>query len=220
MIGRFGTKVERSWDPTFGLNTKRGMDNNEFEQYVLNSILPLYPHTCDRPGKRLLLKCNSGPRRLQIKLLAKLHFLGIYLYPCMPNTTAVTQETYRTYGKFKGQYQHNLELLFDELVRQDKSVSVPQYKHGLLVFGRVDDVTGLVLESLFELGFSREQCLNMTPPLLKEWTTENEEELTRISNREIDMTETYLGRYAALQKRRRGVRLQLSLILLTRNGIL
>ncbi len=33
------------------------------------------------------------------------------------------------------------------------------------------------------------------------WTTEDKEELQRIANREIDMTETYLGRYAALQKR-------------------
>jgi hypothetical protein len=33
------------------------------------------------------------------------------------------------------------------------------------------------------------------------WTAEDEEELVKISNKEIDMLETYLGRYAALQKR-------------------
>ena len=41
----------------------------------------------------------------------------------------------------------------------------------------------------------------MAPPLLREWTAEDEEELARIANRDIDMSETYLGRYAALQKR-------------------
>ena len=41
----------------------------------------------------------------------------------------------------------------------------------------------------------------MAPPLLREWTAEDEEELARITNRDIDMSETYLGRYAALQKR-------------------
>ena len=39
------------------------------------------------------------------------------------------------------------------------------------------------------------------PPELVGWTTEDEEQVQRIANREIDMTETYLGRYAALQKR-------------------
>ncbi len=42
---------------------------------------------------------------------------------------------------------------------------------------------------------------NTALPLLREWTAEDEEELVRITNREIDMSETYLGRYAALQKR-------------------
>ena len=42
---------------------------------------------------------------------------------------------------------------------------------------------------------------NTVPPELVGWTTEDEEEVQRIANREIDMTETYLGRYAALQKR-------------------
>ncbi len=39
------------------------------------------------------------------------------------------------------------------------------------------------------------------PPMVDVWTAEDEEEMLKISNREIDMSETYLGRYAALQKR-------------------
>jgi len=136
------------------------MDNCEFEQYVMNSILPLYPKTRNRPGHRLLLKCDSSPGSLQIELLAKLRFLGVYLYPCVPNTTVVTQETDQTYGMFKSQYRQNIELLVDECVRQGLSISVPQYKHGLLVFGGVDDETKLELESAFEIGFLRQRCLD------------------------------------------------------------
>ena len=33
------------------------------------------------------------------------------------------------------------------------------------------------------------------------WTAEDEEQLVRLSNKVIDMSETYLGRYAAIQKR-------------------
>lgn len=124
--GQFGHDEEKDFDVTFGLNTKGGMDDREFRLYVINSILPLYPNTRDKPGFRLLLKCDSGPGRLQIELLAELRFLGVYLYPCVPNTTAVTQETDRTYGKFKSQYRANLEMLVDELVKQDKPLSVPQ----------------------------------------------------------------------------------------------
>ena len=39
------------------------------------------------------------------------------------------------------------------------------------------------------------------PPVVHKWTDEDEQQLIRIKNREIDMLETYLGRYAALQKR-------------------
>ena len=160
VIGKFGTNFERSWDCTFGLNTKGGMDNPEFEQYVMNSILPLYPDTYDRPGHRLLMKCDSGPGRLQVELLAKLWFLGVYLYPCVPNTSAGTQETDRTYGLFKSKYRTNLADLIDECVNQGKSVSMPQYKHGLLVFGGVDPDTGLKLPSAFEIRFSRKNCID------------------------------------------------------------
>jgi len=61
----------------------------------------------------------------------------------------------------KSQYRAHLKLLVDELVRQDKTVSVPQHKHGLLVFGGVDLDTGLDLLSAFELGFSRQHCLEL-----------------------------------------------------------
>jgi hypothetical protein len=70
------------------------------------------------------LKCDSGPGRLQIDLLAKLRHLGVYLYPCVPNTTAVTQETDRTYGKFKTRFCTNLEQLVDECVAQDLPVKL------------------------------------------------------------------------------------------------
>ena len=159
VIGKFGHDDVKDFDITFGLNTKGEMDNEEFRHFIVNSILPLYPNTQDRPGHCLLLKCDSGPGRLQVKLLTQLRYLGVYLYPCVPNTTAVLQETDQTYGRFKSQYRVNLELLVEELVRQDKTVSVPQHKHGLLVFGGVDINTGLELPSAFELGFSCQRCL-------------------------------------------------------------
>jgi hypothetical protein len=79
----------------------------------------------------------------------------------MLNTTAIMQETDRTYGGFKSQYRCNLELFVDKLVLLEKSVSGPQHKHGLLVFGGVDEDTKLELESAFDIRFLREQCLDL-----------------------------------------------------------
>ena len=39
------------------------------------------------------------------------------------------------------------------------------------------------------------------PPVVHKWIDEDKQQLIRIKNREIGMSETYLGRYAALQKR-------------------
>jgi hypothetical protein len=44
-----------------GLNKKGGMDEAEFEKYIRNSILPLFLDACDMPGKRVMIKVDSGP---------------------------------------------------------------------------------------------------------------------------------------------------------------
>jgi hypothetical protein len=44
---------------SIGLNEKGGMDEAEFEKYVKNNIIPLYPDALDIPGKRVLVKTSS-----------------------------------------------------------------------------------------------------------------------------------------------------------------
>ncbi len=43
-----------------GTNEKGGMNNEEFERYIDNSIVPLFPDLEDTPGKCILLKVDSG----------------------------------------------------------------------------------------------------------------------------------------------------------------
>ncbi len=59
----------------------------------------------------MILKVDSGPGRMNMDLLAKLKMLGFILYPCVPNTTHVTQETDQNYGPFRMQFSINLELI-------------------------------------------------------------------------------------------------------------
>ncbi len=93
VLGKFGCKEECTWPVSFGQNEKVGMDKEEFAKYLFNSIVPLFPHAKDKPGHRVLLKADSGPGWMNLNLLAKLRLLGFVLYPCVPNTTHVMQET-------------------------------------------------------------------------------------------------------------------------------
>ncbi len=123
---------------SFGQNKKGGMDNVEFEKYMLNSIVPLFPNARDKAGHRVLLKVDSGPGRLSLKLLAKLRMLGFVLYPSVPNTTHVTQETNQNYGPFKTQFLSNLDLIVDARLLKKKSLSLQPKFMGLPLFGGID----------------------------------------------------------------------------------
>jgi hypothetical protein len=59
VIGKFGFLSRRSLPCTFGMNERAGMNAVELDKYMKNAILPLYPDTEDRPGKRVLLKVDN-----------------------------------------------------------------------------------------------------------------------------------------------------------------
>ena len=111
-------------------------------------------------GKRVLIKVDSGPGRIQADLLARLRLLGFILYPGVPNTTAVSQETDRNYGPFKTQFRVNLEFIVQSRIDNEVSLSLHPWLVGMIVFGGEDPLTKYKLkESAFEVGFSRAHCL-------------------------------------------------------------
>ena len=122
--------------------------------------MPLYPDAAPEKGKWVILKCDSGPGRLNLDLLADLRTSGFILFPGVPNTMAVTQETDQNYGPFKTQYCKNLDVVVDERIKQKKSTTLPTWQVGLIVFGGVDPETSIVVKSAFEEGFSRDGCRN------------------------------------------------------------
>ena len=118
------------------------MNDEEFEKYVLTNLDCLYPDVADVAGHtRVILKVDSGNSRMKIKLLAKLRAQGFYLYPGVPNTTAITQETDQSYGELKSKFCANLNRLVDERLAQGKTVSFKPDVVGLLVFGGTDLLT-------------------------------------------------------------------------------
>ncbi len=91
--GQFGCDKVKEWPCGFGTNEKGGMNNVEFDKYIKNVIMPLYPDMEDEPGKHVLLKVNSRPGQNNLALLSKAGFRGLYIFLGLPNATSVQQET-------------------------------------------------------------------------------------------------------------------------------
>ena len=70
--GKFGAIEMTVWKTTCGLNEKGSMDNDEFEEYILHNIVCLYPDACDIPVNRVIIKVDSGPGSLNMKLISRL----------------------------------------------------------------------------------------------------------------------------------------------------
>ncbi len=110
-----------------------------------------------------MIKADSGPGRTCKELLAELRHMGFILFPGVPNTTAVTQETDRNYGPFKTQFRVNLILIVDARVAAGKSTSLQPWLVGICVFrGKCPecDLEIPISMSAFEKGFSEEACLS------------------------------------------------------------
>ena len=86
-----------------------------------------------------------------MKLLAQICLLGFVLHPGVPNTTAVSQETDRTYGPFKTAFRIILDKIFQERMLKKRKMALNPWLVGLVVFGGVDPETGvLVRKNIFQ----------------------------------------------------------------------
>ena len=118
--------------------------------------MKFFPDAAPMRGRWVILKCDSGPGRLNPTLLAYyLRFHGFILYPGVPNTTAVTQETGQSYGPFQTAVLTNLQVIIDERIDANKTTTLSPWIIGLVVFGGEDPETGLIVGSAFDKGFSK-----------------------------------------------------------------
>ncbi len=134
--GRFSCTEERSWPCMIGMNKKGGMmDKEEFKKYIDNSIVPLYHDLEDTPGKRILLKVDSGPGCNGRELLMKCQFCGLYIYPGLPNATSVQQEMDLNYGPFKSIVCNNLKEISSASYAAELPKPLNMSMFGLIVYG-------------------------------------------------------------------------------------
>ena len=98
----------------------------------------------DVPGKGALLKVDSGPGRNCMDLLVEARFHGLYIFPGLPNATAVQQETNCNYGPFKGVIRRNLDAIASRCFTRKVPISLLASTIGLIIFGGVCPQTGVV----------------------------------------------------------------------------
>ncbi len=153
-------------------NERGGTDSRVLSQVLRRFITTLFPISADQPGRRVLLKIDGGPGRLDIQSLAELRVLGCYLFPGVQNTMHITQETDQNYGQFKSLLRKHIQLLLNEQYaeykhyQQENLPSDPpnlnQSHYGILLGGRsAEEEKGLqAIPPTFNISFSKEKNLH------------------------------------------------------------
>ena len=107
----------------------------------------MYPDAADIQGKRVVIKIDIGPGRIQIDMLLYSKLIVIYLYPTVPNATAVQQETDQNYGLFQSLIRANLKLLFSEVRKEN--INLNRIHYPILINGRAAENRKPAMKSAF-----------------------------------------------------------------------
>jgi hypothetical protein len=99
----------------------------------------------------VLLKVYSGPGRSNIEMLVNLQLQGCYLFPGVPNTTAITQETNQNYGPFKDKFRANIRKLSQMHFDINMGLNITDLP--FLVFGGKCDKCAAELQNPFQKAF-------------------------------------------------------------------
>ena len=159
--GRFGYPQSRWFDTGFGMNKKGGMNKSAFYKYITEFVFKLYPDAADIPGKRVLIKIDSGPGRMYPELQRRLRARGFCVFPGVPNGTEVGQEMDQLYAYLKTLCYRNRETLIKartEANRDDTS-ALGLADVGWLIFGgKVSLANGMSVDLLpsFDAAFDKD----------------------------------------------------------------
>ncbi len=76
-------------------------------------------------GCQAYVKIEGGPGRPELNSLAELRSRGMYLFPCVQNTTHSLQETDQSYGHLKSLLKKCVQVQMNELTAQARKGSNP-----------------------------------------------------------------------------------------------
>jgi hypothetical protein len=107
-----------------------------------------------------LLKVDSGQGRNCAAMLIKAKFKGLYIYPGLPNATAVHQETDQSYGLFKLVLRTSLNQIAMVCHMAGKMMKLGMLTFGLIVYSGKCPESGVMCQNAMDLTFDRESNLS------------------------------------------------------------
>ena len=158
--GRFGYSASRWHDTGFGMNPKGGMGKASFFKYITEFVFRLYPDAADVPGKRVMIKIDSGPGRMYPELQQRLRARGFHMFPGVPNGTEVGQEMDQLHAYCKSLSYKNREELIKArtAANPDNTSPLSLADVGWLIFGGkvpLSDGSSVTLVPAFNMAFDK-----------------------------------------------------------------
>ena len=122
VVGNFGFPKQdgniRTFPCSFSWSKDGSVTDDIFLWYVEKVLFPLYPFAKDVEGKRVVIKADSGPGRLNERFLQSARDRGFYFFPGLPNGTELGQEMDQLFAYLKSIIEENRRQLYKRLFRQ------------------------------------------------------------------------------------------------------
>ena len=107
----------RTFPPAIAFSKEGSIDSESLIYYVESHLCVLYPDAEDVPGKRVLLKADSGPGRFCEEFRTISRSYGFYFYPGLPNGTELGQEMDQLFSYCKTLMEANRHTLWKGRVK-------------------------------------------------------------------------------------------------------
>ena len=155
VIGQFGCAEPQTWEPTFIMTEKGGMESGGLEQFARTNLLPKYPNLSptwdiDDDGNilkgPLFFQLDAGPDRLtecSLPFRTEMWKQGVILFPGLPNGTSANQVCDDLFGPYKTGCTQNADDIVAERIqasekeRSSGGTSSPALKLDFCDLGRI-----------------------------------------------------------------------------------
>ena len=126
----------RSFPPAIAFSKEGSIDSSSLIYFIERHLCVLYPDAEDVPGKRVLMKADSGPGRFSEEFRTISRSYGFYFYPGLPNGTELGQEMDQLFSYCKSVMEENRHTLWQGRVKyQYRKAQTTTWDLPLIVFG-------------------------------------------------------------------------------------
>ena len=111
--GKWGCSESKRFPVSIAVSEEGSVDKRLFHNYCEETLGQCYPRSADNVDDRCMMKCDSGPGRMDKDNLSDCRANGIYLYPGLPNGTKF-QEMDNAFSPFQSLLYSNRQSIYRE----------------------------------------------------------------------------------------------------------